>query len=220
MADNFSTPIPGGTLFAADEVGGKYHQRVKLSVGSDGSADDVDASHPLHVAATAPLPVDLQTSSLAAPLAATIASNLNRADTSTGASTNTLKVTPIDTTGAIVGRRIAVSDPVDAGGASRQFDTAYVTASAVGSYPVYAVAAFTTVMVTNYVLHAVGGAVVIELVESTTGVRAHYAMASGEKVIVTGSLSGPVLTTRGGHGLSVTTDSVTPVHCTFNYVGY
>lgn len=49
MADDFTTPVPGGKTFAADEVGGKLHQRVKVTHGADGTANDTSPANPLPV---------------------------------------------------------------------------------------------------------------------------------------------------------------------------
>ncbi len=54
MADNFVTNSgTGGDTFAADEITGVKHQRVKVQIGADGSATDVSAANPM--------PVDLGT---------------------------------------------------------------------------------------------------------------------------------------------------------------
>lgn len=49
MADNISITPGTGANVAADDVGGVLHQRVKVSVGEDGSAIDVSQSNPLPV---------------------------------------------------------------------------------------------------------------------------------------------------------------------------
>lgn len=41
MADNIGTTPGTGATVAADDVGGVLHQRVKLSIGADGSATDL-----------------------------------------------------------------------------------------------------------------------------------------------------------------------------------
>lgn len=47
MADNVAiTPGTGATV-AADDIGGILHQRVKISVGADGSATDVSSAAPM-----------------------------------------------------------------------------------------------------------------------------------------------------------------------------
>ncbi len=43
MADNVAITAGAGTTVAADDVGGVLHQRVKLSIGADGSAADSSA---------------------------------------------------------------------------------------------------------------------------------------------------------------------------------
>lgn len=57
MADNPSIPVTAGSLLAADDIGGVYYQRVKVTFGADGSASDVSSSAPLPIsAASLPLP--------------------------------------------------------------------------------------------------------------------------------------------------------------------
>jgi hypothetical protein len=53
MADNVVLPGTGGTI-AADEIGGAQYQRVKVTWGADGSANDASSANPLPVT----LPVD------------------------------------------------------------------------------------------------------------------------------------------------------------------
>jgi hypothetical protein len=69
MADNIGyTPGTGATI-AADEVGGALYQRVKLTTGADGTADDVSAASPLPVTAAAlPLPSGAATEATLAAL--------------------------------------------------------------------------------------------------------------------------------------------------------
>jgi hypothetical protein len=81
MADDFSYPIPAGSTFAADEVDGRKFQRVKLTYGVDGTADDVQAG--------LPLPVDLPKVRAQASAAAT-------------ASSDVLLVRPVDAAGAVI----------------------------------------------------------------------------------------------------------------------
>ncbi len=46
MADN--TTLPGtGDVYASDDIGGIKHQRVKISIGADGSAVDASSTDPL-----------------------------------------------------------------------------------------------------------------------------------------------------------------------------
>jgi hypothetical protein len=48
MADN--TTLPGtGEVYASDDIGGVKHQRVKLSIGADGTAVDASAAAPVPV---------------------------------------------------------------------------------------------------------------------------------------------------------------------------
>jgi len=49
MADNVGyTPGTGATV-AADEIGGVLHQRVKVGIGSDGTAVDISEANPMPV---------------------------------------------------------------------------------------------------------------------------------------------------------------------------
>lgn len=50
MADNVAYTPGSGATIAADDVGGVLHQRVKLSVGADGSATDASSSNPIPMA--------------------------------------------------------------------------------------------------------------------------------------------------------------------------
>jgi hypothetical protein len=43
MADNLAITVGAGTTIATDDIGGVHHQRVKLSLGADGSAVDAVA---------------------------------------------------------------------------------------------------------------------------------------------------------------------------------
>jgi hypothetical protein len=47
MADNVNVTPSGTTPIATDDVGGVQYQRVKLSVGADGSATDVSSAAPM-----------------------------------------------------------------------------------------------------------------------------------------------------------------------------
>jgi len=47
--DVIANPGAGGATFAADDIGGVMHPRVKIQQGDDGSATDVSASNPLQV---------------------------------------------------------------------------------------------------------------------------------------------------------------------------
>lgn len=49
MADNVSITSGSGTSIAADDISSVFYQRVKLSVGADGSATDVSSAAPLPV---------------------------------------------------------------------------------------------------------------------------------------------------------------------------
>ena len=49
MADNVGYTPGSGATVAADEISGVLHQRVKISVGADGSAVDASSANPLPV---------------------------------------------------------------------------------------------------------------------------------------------------------------------------
>jgi hypothetical protein len=51
LSDNVSITPGIGAPIAADNVGGNFHQRVKISVGADGVATDASETTPLPVAA-------------------------------------------------------------------------------------------------------------------------------------------------------------------------
>jgi len=51
LSDNVSITPGSGAPIAADNVGGNFHQRVKISVGADGVATDASETTPLPVAA-------------------------------------------------------------------------------------------------------------------------------------------------------------------------
>jgi hypothetical protein len=53
MADNVTITAGSGTSVAADEIGGVYYQRVKITWGADGAAADVSAADPMPVAVIA-----------------------------------------------------------------------------------------------------------------------------------------------------------------------
>ena len=55
MSDNVGYTPGSGATVAADNIGGVLHQRVKISVGSDGVAADASADNPLPVTAVAEL---------------------------------------------------------------------------------------------------------------------------------------------------------------------
>jgi hypothetical protein len=52
MADNVNITPGSGEVVAADEVAGAKYQRVKLTWGADGTANDTSASSPLPVQVT------------------------------------------------------------------------------------------------------------------------------------------------------------------------
>lgn len=57
MPDNVGyTPGVGATV-AADDIGGVLHQRVKIGVGSDGTAVDVSSANPMPITAPSALPI-------------------------------------------------------------------------------------------------------------------------------------------------------------------
>jgi hypothetical protein len=47
MADNVPITAGSGTTIASDDIGGVQHQRVKLSIGEDGSATDASRTNPV-----------------------------------------------------------------------------------------------------------------------------------------------------------------------------
>jgi hypothetical protein len=51
MADNVAITAGAGTTIATDEIDNKHHQRVKLSIGEDGSATDASRANPVPVEA-------------------------------------------------------------------------------------------------------------------------------------------------------------------------
>ena len=51
MADNVPITAGAGTSIASDDIGGVQHQRVKLSIGEDGSAVDASLTNPVPVQA-------------------------------------------------------------------------------------------------------------------------------------------------------------------------
>jgi len=52
MADNIAVTEGSGKNVAADDVGGAMYQRVKVAVGTDGSATDVSSSNPMPITAS------------------------------------------------------------------------------------------------------------------------------------------------------------------------
>lgn len=61
MPDNVGyTPGVGATV-AADDIGGVLHQRVKIGVGSDGTAVDVSSANPMPITAPSALPISTPT---------------------------------------------------------------------------------------------------------------------------------------------------------------
>lgn len=51
MADNVEITAGSGTTVAADDIGGVKYQRMKISVGADGTANDASVTYPLPVTA-------------------------------------------------------------------------------------------------------------------------------------------------------------------------
>lgn len=49
MADNYSVPCTGEQTFAADDISGVKHQRIKLGIGKDGEAIDLSFATPMPV---------------------------------------------------------------------------------------------------------------------------------------------------------------------------
>lgn len=54
MADNLGYTPGSGATVASDDIGGVQHQRVKISVGEDGSATDLSATNPMPVLVSDP----------------------------------------------------------------------------------------------------------------------------------------------------------------------
>jgi len=72
MADNVTLPGTGAQI-ATDDVGGRQFQLVKLAVGGDGVANQVDAANPIPVVLdSAPLPTGAATEATLASLAALV----------------------------------------------------------------------------------------------------------------------------------------------------
>lgn len=58
MADNTTlNSMTGGDTIAADDIAGVKHQRVKISVGADGSATDLSSANPMPIGAPPSLPL-------------------------------------------------------------------------------------------------------------------------------------------------------------------
>jgi hypothetical protein len=49
VADNVGYTPGSGAIVAADDIGGVLHQRVKIGVGTDGTAVDVSSANPMPV---------------------------------------------------------------------------------------------------------------------------------------------------------------------------
>lgn len=73
MSDNLTAPA-AGTVLAADDVGGVFYPRTKISFGADGVATDVSSSAPLPVIAALPTgaAADATVSAMSAKLPATL----------------------------------------------------------------------------------------------------------------------------------------------------
>ena len=56
MADNVAITAGAGTTIATDEVGGAQYQRVKVTWGADGTANETAAATPLPVDSAAATP--------------------------------------------------------------------------------------------------------------------------------------------------------------------
>jgi hypothetical protein len=50
MADNVAITAGTGTSVATDDIGGNHYQRIKVTWGADGTANDASATNPLPVA--------------------------------------------------------------------------------------------------------------------------------------------------------------------------
>jgi len=72
------TTIGGGDTFAADDIGGVKHQRVKMEYGADGSATDVSDTSPLPTKARPSGTGTITRVNAAAASTLILASNANR----------------------------------------------------------------------------------------------------------------------------------------------
>jgi len=59
MADNVTITEGSGTQIAADEVAGVKYQRVKISIGEDGVANDISTANPIPVNITNTSPLEV-----------------------------------------------------------------------------------------------------------------------------------------------------------------
>jgi hypothetical protein len=59
MADNVTITEGSGTQIAADEVAGVKYQRVKISIGEDGVANDISTANPIPVSITNTSPLEV-----------------------------------------------------------------------------------------------------------------------------------------------------------------
>jgi hypothetical protein len=57
MADNLTSPVVSGTVLATDQIAGIHYPRTKISLGDDGSAQDLSANNPMPVLPAASAPV-------------------------------------------------------------------------------------------------------------------------------------------------------------------
>lgn len=79
MADNVAITEGSGKNIAADDIGGVLHQRVKVTVGADGTNDgDVSSANPLPVSVSGSVTVDGSGSTQ--PVSGTVTANLSAVD--------------------------------------------------------------------------------------------------------------------------------------------
>lgn len=79
MADNVNITAGSGTVIAADDIGsGVLVQRVKTTFGADGTATDVDGTHPLPTRAGAASTATLTNVSASASSVSLLASTAGR----------------------------------------------------------------------------------------------------------------------------------------------
>lgn len=93
MADNVDITPGVGKTVAADEIAGALHQRIKVTIGNDGTNDgDVSATNPL------PVVVSSGTTSITGTVAITGSTSVINTVTVTG-STSVINVVEVDATG-------------------------------------------------------------------------------------------------------------------------
>jgi hypothetical protein len=94
MADNVNYTPGVGKVIAADDVGGVLHERVKISLGADGEAQDLDSGQQL---AANSLPVVIASNQPAIPVGSAIATVAQYTLELTTANTEYSQVLPSNT---------------------------------------------------------------------------------------------------------------------------